>query len=102
MCKATSGSKSIVKGLKIDMMTNEEIRKHYEEENQYQAEAASLEGVLVLSLCQKAIVPSRDEECLGINGFCEEANIGFWDQTYLSKKRIQDTCRNRCPFHRQH
>ena len=84
------------------MMTNEEIRKHYEEELKYQDEAIKLEGVLILLPCQKAIATSLDEDCLGINGFCEEANIGFWDQTYLSKKRIQDTCRNRCPFHRQH
>ena len=83
------------------MMTNEELRKHYEEENKYQKEASELEGVLVLLPCQTEIKPSIDEECMGINGFCEVGNVGFWDQVYLSKKRIQDTCRKNCPFHKQ-
>ena len=83
------------------MMTNEELRKCYEEENKYQEEASKLEGVLILLPCQSKIATSLDEECMGINGFCASGKVGFWDQTYLSKKRIQDTCRQRCPFHKQ-
>ena len=82
-------------------MTNEELRKHYEEESKYQDEAVKLEGTLVLLPCQNEIVTSLDEECMGINGFCENGKVGFWDQTYLSKKRIQDTCRKHCPFRKQ-
>lgn len=83
------------------MMTKEELRKHYEEENKYQKEASELEGILVLLPCQIGITTGIDDECMGVGGFCKAGNVGFWDQTYLSKKRIQDTCRERCPFHKQ-
>ena len=61
-------------------------------------EEARLEGVLELTECQKAIATFCEEDDVGICGVCKKAEIGFYDQVYLSKYVITETCKSRCPF----
>lgn len=59
-----------------------------------------LEGVLELTECQKSLKTWCEEDDIGICGLCEKAQVGFWDQTYLSKYVITETCKRRCPYNK--
>lgn len=83
------------------MANFDNLEELFAKELAYQKEASELEGILVLLPCQTEIVMSLDDETIGIQGYCQKGKVGFWDQTYMSKKRIQDTCREHCPFHNQ-
>jgi len=57
----------------------------------------ALESTLVLSDCQKQIRTFAEEDDIGICGCCDLEKIGFYDQVYLSKYVITETCKKKCP-----
>lgn len=83
------------------MKSFDNLEELFAKERAYQKESSELEGILVLLPCQMEIIISPDDERMGVKGHCKKGKVGFWDQTYMSKKRIQDTCREHCPFHNQ-
>ena len=83
------------------MATFDNLEELFAKELAYQKEASELEGVLVLLPCQTEIIIRPDDERMGVEGYCRKGKVCFWDQSYMSKKRIQDTCREHCTFHNQ-
>ena len=57
-------------------------------------EEVRLEEVLELTECQKSIKTWCEEDDIGICGLCEKAQVGFWDQVYLSKYVITENVEN--------
>ena len=60
-------------------------------------EEVALESVLNLSECQKNIIRVADPRGVGVCANCLAESVGFYDDVYISKCNIINTCNEYCP-----
>lgn len=55
-----------------------------------------LESIIKLMPCQRCLTRIPDERGVGVTCVCKLTNVMFYDDTYLSRLNITETCKKNC------